>query len=166
MGCRHFRHNCQGCVLAWWVAENGRCVRKSVCERIGDHANEEGIKQHSPGKSPGHHMTRPVILVPNPPFFYVLFYFTSRQRHAGLCWTNSFFFFFFTLIPRCEGYSAQAQGGSPGKAPNRAQHGGPRMSFFFFLRLPRLPRMFHNPSGGLLEGKEKAWRSHPCRLSW
>lgn len=66
---------------------------------------------------------------PTPPFFkcFVLFYFTSRQLHAGLCLT----IFFLTLFPRCSGYSAQAQGGSPGKAPNRAQHGGRACLFFF-----------------------------------
>lgn len=26
--------------------------------------------------------------------------------------------------------------------------------------------MFQIPSGGLLEGQEKAWQSHPCRLLW
>lgn len=78
-------------------------------------------------------MTRPVILVPDPPFFFkwfVLFYFILPLGRYMLGYVE-LFFFPFTLISRCEGYSAQAQGGSPGKAPNRAQHGGAAQVFFF-----------------------------------
>lgn len=61
------------------------------------------------------------------------------------------FFFPFTLISRCEGYSAQAQGGSPGKAPNRAQRGGAAQVFFFLPTASTastdVPKCFWRPSG-------------------